>query len=97
MSFLVRVIIILLALLGISVFLRNRRGRHPRAEPGEDIGAPDSAPLAAPDAVELGTDSPPPAPVHKWEDASKRRKLPPGEYRAAVDEPETEPEPEPLS
>jgi hypothetical protein len=93
MSFFVRVIIILLALLGLSVFLRNRRKRHPHAEPGEDVGRPESATLAAPDAVELGTDVPPPAPVEKWEDRSKRRKLPPGEYRAAADEPETEPEP----
>jgi hypothetical protein len=94
MSFLVRVLVIILALLGISVFLRNRRRQRPHEEAGDDIGrGPDSAVLAVPDAVELGTDSPALAPVDKWEDASKRRKLPPDEYRAAPDEPETEPEP----
>jgi hypothetical protein len=92
MSFLVRALIVILALLGLSALLRRRR--HPHKEAGEDLGrGPDRATLAAPEAVELGTDSPPPAPVEKWEDKSKRRKLPPGEYRAAVDEPETEPEP----
>ena len=91
MSFLLRVIIIVLALLGISAFLLHRR-RHEEA--GEDIGrGPDSATLAAPYPVELGTDVPPAAPVKKWEDVSKRRKLLPGEYRAAADEPETDPEP----
>lgn len=94
MSFLVRVLIVVLALLGLSVLLRPRRKQHVHEEAGEDIGRrPDSATLAAPEAVELRTDVPPPGPVEKWEDMSKRRKLPPGEYRAAVDEPETEPEP----
>ncbi|HEV8369204.1 MAG TPA: hypothetical protein VGQ39_14720 [Pyrinomonadaceae bacterium] len=93
-SFLVRVIIIVLALLGISAFLLYRRRQHPHAEAGEDVGrGPDSATLAAPDAVELGADIPPRPPVEKWDDQSKRRKLPPGEYRAAADEPETDPEP----
>ena len=94
MSFLVRVLVVILALLGISALLRNRRRQHPHEEAGEEVGrGPNSATLAAPYAVELGTDIPPPTPVEKWEDASKRRKLPPGEYRAAADEPETEPEP----
>ena len=93
MSFLVRVLVVILALLGISAFLRNRRRRVPHDEAGEDLGRPNNASLAAPEAVELGTDVPPPAPVDKWEDASKRRKLPPGEHRAAADEPETDPEP----
>jgi hypothetical protein len=94
MSFLVRVLVGILALLGISAFLRNRRRQHPHEEAGEDVGRePHSATLAAPDAVELETDSPAPAPVEKWEDVSKRRKLPPDEYRPAPDEPETDPEP----
>jgi hypothetical protein len=93
-SFLGRVIIIILALLGISALLLQRRRQPPSTEAGEDIGRrPDSATLAAPDAVELGTDIPPRPRVEKWDDQSKRRKLPPGEYRAAADDPETDPEP----
>lgn len=88
MSF--RALIVILALLGISVLFRQRRKQHPHDEAGHDVGRPpDSATLAAPDSVELGMDIPPPAPVEKWEDVSKRRKLPPDEYRAAADQPET--------
>ena len=94
MSFLVRVLIVILALLGISALLRHRRRKHPSAEAGEDIGrGPDSATLAAPDEVELAADIPIRPAKEKWDDLSERRKLPPGEYRAAADEPETDPEP----
>ena len=94
MSFLVRVLVVILALLGISAFLRNRRRQRPHEEAGEDVGrGPHNAVLAVPEDVMLGTDVPSPGPVEKWEDASKRRKLPPGEYRVAADEPETDPEP----
>jgi hypothetical protein len=89
MSFLVRALIVILALLGISALFRRRK----QNEPGEDVGRePDSTTLAAPDLVELGTDT-----IHlpgeDWHDLSDRRKLLPGEYHAAADEPETDPEP----
>ena len=94
MSFLLRMIIAILALIGISALLRHRRTQPSGAEAGEDIGrGPNSATLAAPDAVELAADIPIRPAKEKWDDLSERRKLPPGEYRAAADEPETDPEP----
>ena len=94
MSFLVRALVVILALLGISVLFRQRRKQHPHDGAVDGAGrGPDSAALAGPDAVELGTDVPAPDPVEKWEDVSKRRKLPRDEYRAAADQPETDPEP----
>jgi len=91
MSFLVRALIVILALLGISALFRRRK----QNEPGEDVGRePESTMLTAPDLVELGTDTIP-SPSKDWHDPSDRRKLPPGEYRAAGEEPETDPAPLP--
>jgi hypothetical protein len=95
------VLVMLLAaggLVAVLLFLWRRRRRPDRDddEPGEDIGfGPESAAVAAPEPVHLGGDIPPrPArpEAERWGDQSERRRLPPSEYRAAPDEPETEPE-----
>ena len=87
--------ILLVAAALAAVFLlwaRGRRRLRPEDEPGEDVGhGPEGAALAAPEPVQLGADIPPRSAGERWDDLSDRRRLPVGEYRAALDERETEP------
>jgi hypothetical protein len=93
-----RILALALAAAGLAVLLlivRRRRRRSDRGgdEPGEDIGyGPTGAAVAAPEPVDLGGDIPPRPAPGGWDDLSTRRRLPVGEYRAAPDEPDTEPE-----
>jgi len=81
-----------LAGLAALILLARHRRRPEHGESGEDIGeVPESAPVAAPDSVELSGEIPDRPPPMEWRDMSERRRLPLTEYRPALDERETKP------
>jgi hypothetical protein len=87
-------LVVVLAAAGLGAFwiLGPRRRGRGELEPGEEIAInPERAVIAEPEPVQLGTEDQPRQHKKREGDLSKRRRLPPGPYRAAPDEPATDP------